>query len=95
MTIYLDAKFDKQNTARLADDPGDCDSRPQMLELQRSVITSLKPGVPPRPIFDLTISVGDGDRAEDLTFHGISRDALKNLGVALINLSEEPIDGEA
>lgn len=80
--ILDDAKFDKYNSARVAS--GD-ESKWQGIELSRMIVRSLA-GKPDRPLYNLTVLVGD----DDLTFCGISRDGLKRLATELGRLADEP-----
>lgn len=83
--ILSDTKFSQGVYARLGEDPGHPGDKGQTLELRKRLCRSLTPDKPDRPLYDLTIAVGD----DDLTFYGISRDALKRLSVELSRLAEE------
>lgn len=75
--------FDEHGIARLGESPGDSESKPQVLELQRRIVTKIMTGER-YPIFDLTIYRGD----EDMSFYGIGQRDLAHLGQALIRLSQ-------
>jgi hypothetical protein len=74
--IIADATFDKNGHAQLGETcPPAPDDPCQALELTRRA---------DRPLYDLTIYVGD----DDLTFYGISSDGLRSLSAALARLAE-------
>lgn len=83
--ILADAKFDKYNSARLGEEASDGESKWQGIELSRMIVRSFA-GKPDRPLYNLTVLVGD----DDLTFGGISRDGLKRLATELGRLADEP-----
>ena len=98
---------------QLGEDPGEDNRSCQTITLIRRVVRPMPMPVPlpaamrgdtfsgrtkePYPLFDIEISVGNGEHRDDsvATFHGLYKTSLKRLGQHLIALADEPLPPDA